>query len=91
MVIGELELVRVFSGEEYRNDIEDEKWIVATVFETHDIRGRAKTNARMQHPVRFFDLSKLPENIDLRFQDYIKAYLTRTLPSVCSMNILCEK
>ncbi|MBA4494772.1 NUDIX domain-containing protein [Paenactinomyces guangxiensis] len=75
LVVDRLRLVRIFSGEKYRSAIADKKWIVAAVYATDDIKGDTETNERQQQ-FSFFDLTKLPENMDVRFLESIKAYVT---------------
>ncbi|MBA4493811.1 NUDIX domain-containing protein [Paenactinomyces guangxiensis] len=74
LVIGDLHLVRVFSGEKCRVTNEDQKYIVATVYVTRDILGNVQGYGTEFKKVHYFDFTKLPKNIDLRFQDFIEAY-----------------
>jgi ADP-ribose pyrophosphatase YjhB (NUDIX family) len=84
LVIGRLQLLRVFSGKKYifRFDNENEAYAVTAVYVTRDILGEIKEDGVETNQVRYFDFTKLPESIETEDQDYIQAYLKQTLPSV---------
>ncbi|MBA4493376.1 NUDIX domain-containing protein [Paenactinomyces guangxiensis] len=84
LVIGELDLLRVFSGEKYRIADEDQKYIVATVFVTREILRKVQGYGTVFKKVHYFDFMELPKNIDLRFQDFIHEYMKQMIPSFCS-------
>ncbi|MBA4496323.1 NUDIX domain-containing protein [Paenactinomyces guangxiensis] len=79
LVIGELRLVRVFSGEKYPAANESEKYIVATVYLTRDIQENVKSDGVEFKEISYFDFQELPEGIDLRFQDVIQEFKEQML------------
>ncbi|SEN33809.1 NUDIX domain-containing protein [Lihuaxuella thermophila] len=83
LVIGNLQMLGVYSGKNYifRFDDENEGYAVTAVYVTRDILGEIKENAEINQ-ARYFDFTKLPENIESEDQNYIEAYLKQTLPSV---------
>ncbi|SEM85282.1 NUDIX hydrolase [Lihuaxuella thermophila] len=83
LVIGSLQLLRVFSGKKYIFRFEEsEAYAVTAVYVTRDILGEITKDEVETNQVQYFDFTMLPENIESEDKDFIQTYLKRTLPSV---------
>ena len=95
LVVGELTLVGIFSGERYYFKVVhngDELYSVTAVYVTRDVTGEINGDNEETLELRYFHPGEMPEDMDDEYLDYIQAYLSAesrdpksTTPSMTSL------
>lgn len=77
LTIGELELIGVFSGEDYFLKVAngDELYSVTAVYVTRDIQGDIEVNLAESIDVQYFPLEGLPDGLLTTYRRYMEPYL----------------
>jgi len=79
LLLGELELFGVYSGEKYLCTAQngDEFQVVTTVYITDDYRGEPAVMDEESLTFEWFDLDKLPERIARTHEDIVRDYIAK--------------
>ncbi len=79
LVVGELELLGIFSGEDFFLKVAngDELYSVTAVYATRDISGEIAIDGVESLDVQYFPLKELPENLASGCRSYIEPYLSK--------------
>ena len=79
LVVGELELMGIFSGEDFFLKVAngDELYSVTAVYATRDITGEIEIDGVESLDVQYFPLKELPENLASGSRSYIEPYLSK--------------
>lgn len=77
LVVGELKLLGVFSGEEYFLKVAngDELYSVTAVYSTMDVKGNVEIDGVESIDLQYFSLTELPEGLTPANRGYIEPYL----------------
>ncbi|WP_221563025.1 NUDIX hydrolase [Alkalihalobacillus sp. TS-13] len=77
LIIGDLELLGVFSGPEYYFKVSngDELYSVTAVYVTKDVKGKLKVDQSESYEVKYFNLDRLPEDVTEEYRSYITPYI----------------
>ncbi len=77
--VGDLELLDVFSGQEYYVKVSngDELYSVTAVYLTKEVNGNFEIDNSESIEVEYFNLNNLPEGLTDEYRSYIKPYLKR--------------
>jgi 8-oxo-dGTP pyrophosphatase MutT (NUDIX family) len=77
LLIGELQLLGVFSGPEYYFKLAngDEFYSVTAVYVTNDIKGKIEIDKAESIDIQFFSLEKLPEGLTEEYRSYIIPFI----------------
>ncbi|WP_318614762.1 NUDIX hydrolase [Sporosarcina sp. YIM B06819] len=78
LMIGELELLGIFSGEDYFLKVAngDELYSVTAVYVTRDIQGDIEVDSTESIDVQYFPLKRLPEGLLPSYRRYMEPYLS---------------
>ncbi|MFJ7934061.1 NUDIX hydrolase [Sporosarcina sp. NPDC096371] len=79
LMIGELELMGIFSGEDYYLKVAngDELYSVTAVYVTRDIRGDIEIDSTESIDVQYFQPDALPVGLLPSYRKYMEPYLSR--------------
>ena len=79
LVVGELELLGIFSGEDFFLKVAngDELYSVTAVYATRDIAGEIVIDGVESLDVQYFPFKELPENLASGARSYIEPYLSK--------------
>jgi 8-oxo-dGTP pyrophosphatase MutT (NUDIX family) len=79
LVVGELELMGIFSGKDYFLKVAngDELYSVTAVYASRDINGEIVIDGIESLDVQYFPLGELPENLASGSRSYIEPYLSK--------------
>ena len=79
LVVGELELMGIFSGEDFYLKVAngDELYSVTAVYSTRDITGEIVIDGVESLDVQYFPLKELPEDLASGARSYIEPYLSK--------------
>ncbi|WP_172372709.1 NUDIX hydrolase [Sporosarcina jiandibaonis] len=79
LVVGELELMGIFSGEDYFLKVAngDELYSVTAVYATRDIKGELVIDGIESLDLQYFPLRELPKDLASGSRSYIEPYLSR--------------
>lgn len=82
LLIGELKLLGVFSGQEYYFKFSngDEIYSVTAVYLTKDIEGKIEIDSTESIDIQFFNLNKLPQGLTEEYRSYITPFLEQLNP-----------
>lgn len=77
LLIGELELMGIFSGKEYFLKVAngDELYSVTAVYATRDVQGEVVIDGVESLDVQYFPLDALPDGLTKSYRSYIDPYL----------------
>lgn len=77
LLIGELKLLGVFSGQEYYLKVSngDELYSVTAVYQTNDIKGSIEIDKDESIDIRFFSFDALPEGLTEAYRSYINPFI----------------
>ncbi len=79
LIVGELELLGVFSGKDYFLKVAngDELYSVTAVYVTRDIQGDIEADLTESFDVRYFQLKELPEGLTPSYRRYMEPYFKK--------------
>lgn len=79
LMVGELELVDVFSGSEYYYKVSngDELYSVTAVYVTYEFEGTIEIDEDESYDVQYFRLDHLPDGLSEEYRNYIKPFLKK--------------
>ncbi|WEG14455.1 NUDIX hydrolase [Pullulanibacillus sp. KACC 23026] len=77
LIIGELKLLGVASGQDYYFKLEngDEIYSVTAIYASNDIKGEIKVDSSESIDVGFFKVGDFPQGITEEYQSYIHPYI----------------
>ncbi|MYL72403.1 NUDIX domain-containing protein [Halobacillus litoralis] len=74
--VGELELLDIFSGEDYFFKISngDELYSVTAVYRTDEYKGKVEVDEEESHQITFFSINHLPADLTKEYRDYLQPH-----------------
>ncbi|WP_246941986.1 NUDIX hydrolase [Bacillus pinisoli] len=77
--IGELELLGIFSGQDYYLKVAngDELYSVTAVYVTNEVKGAINIDFQESIDIKYFNLHELPDGLTQGYRNYIEPYLTK--------------
>ncbi|MGR9049587.1 NUDIX hydrolase [Halobacillus faecis] len=77
--LGALELLDIFSGEEYFFKVSngDELYSVTAVYKANEYVGKLEVDVEESRDVSFFSMKKIPADLTREYRDYLQSYLKK--------------
>jgi 8-oxo-dGTP pyrophosphatase MutT (NUDIX family) len=77
LVIGELKLLGVFSGQDYYFKVSngDELYSVTAVYVTREVTGNIEMDEKESVDLQYFDMNELPDGLTDEYRSYILPYI----------------
>jgi 8-oxo-dGTP pyrophosphatase MutT (NUDIX family) len=77
LVIGELKLLGVFSGQDYYFKVSngDELYSVTAVYVTREVTGNIEMDEKESVDLQYFDMNELPDGLTDEYRSYILPYV----------------